>query len=166
MISSLSAWVMSIAGVICLSVLVELVLPNGQMNKYVKGIFSFVIILIIISPVPSLLDKSFSLDGLFDQPQIEVQENYLYQVNVNKVSSMQKDIIAECENLGYQNVDARIDCDIFAKKIEIKAVYVDLSRLVIMDKASHKDMISIKTDILQIATSIVNIQKERVVFNE
>ena len=62
MFSTLSAWVMSIAGIICISVLVELVIPNGQMNKYIKGIFSFIVLLVIISPIPMLLGKEFDFD--------------------------------------------------------------------------------------------------------
>ena len=60
MFSSLSGWVLSIAGVISLSVIVELILPEGQLNKYIRGIFSFIIILVIIAPLPSLGGKNFS----------------------------------------------------------------------------------------------------------
>ena len=33
MIGNISSWVLSIAGVICVSVLVELLMPDGQMNR-------------------------------------------------------------------------------------------------------------------------------------
>ena len=41
MVSTLSAWILSIAGIVLLSVLVELILPAGSMSKYIKGIFAF-----------------------------------------------------------------------------------------------------------------------------
>ena len=166
MISSMSAWIMSIAGVVCLSVLVELVLPNGQMNKYIKGIFSFIILLVIISPIPKLLKKDFDYSHMFGESEIVVQEEYLYQLNLDKVSAMQKNINNEIESYGYKNVEARIDSDIFASQISIKAVYVDLSRLIISETAVHKNITDIKIDILSIVTANVNIEKERVVINE
>lgn len=167
MASSLSAWVMSIAGIICLSVLVELILPNGQMNKYIKGIFSFIVILVIISPIPTLLGKEVNLDNMFDSStQIELQKDYLYQVNLDRVSAMQKDINSQISAQGYQNVEARIDCDIFSSQINYRSIYVDLSNLVISDSAVHKDILTIKKDIIAIVLSIVDIKEERVVFNE
>lgn len=166
MFSSLSAWIMSIAGVICLSVLVELVLPNGQMNKYIKGIFSFIIILVIVSPIPKLLHKDFDFSSMFGTSEIKVQEDYLYQLNLDKVTAMQSAINQQIEEQGYLNVDARIDSDIFASTIEIKAVYVDISRLVISENSTHKDITEVKKDMLTIVTTIVNINNERVVFNE
>ncbi len=166
MFASLSAWIMSIAGIICLSVLIELVLPNGQMSKYIKGIFSFIIILVIISPIPKLLQKDFDFSNMFGSSEIKVQEDYLYQLNLNKVSAMQKSINEQIEKCGYENVNARIDSDIFASKIEIKAVYVDISLLIISENAVHKDIIDAKKDMLKIVTTVVQIQNERVVFNE
>lgn len=164
--SALSAWIMSITGVICISVIVELILPNGQMNKYIKGIFSFIILLVIISPLPKLLKKDFDFDNMFGNGEIEVQQNYLYQLNLDKVSAMQKAINENIESQGYLNVEARIDSDIFADKFEIKAVYVDLSRLVISGQAKHTDIMNIKKDMIDMIISITNLDSQRVVFNE
>ena len=36
-----SAWLLSIAGVVILSVLAEFVLPEGQMNRYTKNFQTF-----------------------------------------------------------------------------------------------------------------------------
>ena len=166
MFLSLSAWIMSIVGIICLSVLIELILPNGQMNKYIKGIFSFIIILVILSPIPKLLHKDYDFSNMFESSQIKVQEDYLYQLNLNKVSAMQKSINSQIEECGYLNVSARIDSDIFASTIEIKAVYVDISQLSISEKALHTDILDIKKDMLEIVTKVVKIKNERVVFNE
>ncbi len=47
----MSGYLISIIGVVMLGVLVDLVLPSGQMNKFVKSMFGIFTILIIISPV-------------------------------------------------------------------------------------------------------------------
>mgnify|MGYP005805768403 FL=1 len=61
MTSTLSAWILSIAGVVLLSVLVELILPSGSMSKYIKGIFVFIIMFVILSPVPTLLNQNIDI---------------------------------------------------------------------------------------------------------
>ena len=53
----MSAWLFSIAGVIILSGLLDLVLSEGETKKYVKGIISIIVIATIISPLTKLADK-------------------------------------------------------------------------------------------------------------
>ena len=72
-----SAWLLSIAGVVILSVLAEFVLPEGQMNRYTKVIFSFVILLVIIMPLPKLLGKEFDISKFFGGANDTLQEDYL-----------------------------------------------------------------------------------------
>lgn len=49
-----SAWILGIVGVICLGILLETVLPEGQTGKYVKGAFSLLVVFVIVSPLPAL----------------------------------------------------------------------------------------------------------------
>ncbi len=86
MLTTLSGWILSIAGVICISVIVELVMPDGQMNSYIKKILSFIIVLVIILPLPKLLKTEIDLNNIFDYSEnIEVDKDYLYQLNLNKI---------------------------------------------------------------------------------
>lgn len=50
----LDAWIIGIVGVICLGVLLEIVLPEGQTGKYVKGAFSLLVIFVIVAPLPNV----------------------------------------------------------------------------------------------------------------
>ncbi|MDR3216484.1 MAG: stage III sporulation protein AF [Clostridiaceae bacterium] len=59
MSAEIGAWVLSVAGVITLTVLLDILLPEGQMNKYVKGICSVVTIFVIISPLPAFIGKDY-----------------------------------------------------------------------------------------------------------
>ena len=96
---AISSWLLSIAGVVILSVLSELVLPEGQMNKYTKVIFSFAILLVIIMPLPKLFGKNFDITKFFGQ-QNELQEDYLYQLNLDKVTALSSDFSDRVESEG------------------------------------------------------------------
>lgn len=50
----MSGWVLSVTAVICLTVLLDIIMPDGQMKKYVKGIVSIIVIFVIITPVASI----------------------------------------------------------------------------------------------------------------
>ena len=70
----MSEWLLSIAGIILLSVLCEFILPEGQINRYIRGIFAFITIFVIISPLPKLLNKEMvvlNLYKLYNLPQYD-----------------------------------------------------------------------------------------------
>ena len=70
----MGAWVMSVVGVICLGVLLEIVLPSGKTTKYVRGTFSLLVVYVIASiiPVVAKADWDFDSDDLFSTPDTSV----------------------------------------------------------------------------------------------
>ena len=74
--SSFSVWVLSIAGICVLSVLVELVLPEGQTRKYIKAIFSFFVIVVIVAPLPKIVKSGVDFDSIIGGDNIGIQEEF------------------------------------------------------------------------------------------
>lgn len=164
--SEISSWIMSIAGVICLSVIVELILPDGQMNKYIKGVFSFVVVFVIISPIPTLMKKELNIEKNFGyESSISVDEDYLYQLNYDKVNALKKEILKECDGFGYKNVEMYINCDISKSELKIKSITVDLSCLRITENSEHNDITKIKKHIVQIIQKYLQIESEEILFD-
>ena len=162
---AISSWILSIAGVIALSVIIELVLPDGQMNKYIKAIFSFVIVFIIISPIPTLLNKKTTFSEFFNyEDSFSIDENFLEQVNLNRLSSSQKDIETQCHNQGYKNIKVYINADILSGEMNFLSVYVDLSDLVLSPEAEHTNITNIKKHITQIVQNNINISQELIYY--
>ena len=75
--SAVGAWILSILGIVVIGAVIDLVLPSGRMNKYVKSIFSAVTILVIILPLPNLVKNGCGADGFIFDKDIELNENYL-----------------------------------------------------------------------------------------
>ena len=165
MLSELSNWILSIAGIICVSVIVELILPDGQMNRYIKGIFSFIIILVVIMPIPKLLNRDFDFSNIFDNSGYEIDSDYLYQVNLDKMNSVKNEIEKQIEKRGYLNVVVSINCDIFDNSMQYKSIFVDLSDLVISGQAEHNNISKIKKDISSIIMAIIDINEEAILYD-
>jgi len=167
MLTTLSGWILSIAGVICISVIVELVMPDGQMNSYIKKILSFIIVLVIILPLPKLLKTEIDLNNIFDYSEnIEVDEDYLYQLNLNKINIAKDDIETKIKSHGYNNVFVYVNADIFQNNMRFKSITVDLSGLVISGNSEHNDITKIKKDISKIITEYVTIDEEAIIYDE
>ena len=57
----MSGWVLSVTAGGCLTVLLDIIMPDGQMKKYVKGIVSIIVIFVIVTPLASLAVGKFDL---------------------------------------------------------------------------------------------------------
>ncbi len=164
MFSSISSWVLSIAGVISLSVVVELLLPEGTLNKYIRSIFSFIVVLVIIAPLPSLVGKQFSYSDLEIAQDYTLQEDYIYQLNVYKTEAVQQAISIDIANHGYEGVVVSVSSENKSAQFKIKAIYVELENLVILDKAEHNDISDIEEEIFTIILSHAKVDRAEVHF--
>lgn len=160
---TLSSWLLSIAGISVLSVLIDVILPSGQTNKYIKGIFAFCMVFVIISPIPNFLNKEFNLDTIFTSSVIDIKEDFIYQVNRTKLSYLEKQISNEFENNMLKGVNIVVNGDIFEIEMQIKNVYVDLADLVINENTQHID---IRKTAKEIVLKYVDIKEEKIIFNE
>ena len=51
----MTAWLASIVGVVVVGVIVELVMQGRRMGNFVRSIYSFMVLLVIVSPLPKIL---------------------------------------------------------------------------------------------------------------
>lgn len=86
----MNAWLLSIVGVICLGLLLEIVMPEGQTTKYVRGAFSLLVIFVVIAPLPSLLGGDYKLT--LDEVSILPDEEFVSETAVRYSEAGGKDI--------------------------------------------------------------------------
>lgn len=163
--SAVSVWILSIIGVVILSVVVDLVMPSGTTSKFIKNIFAFVIIIVILSPIVSFLsNKSLTLEDFFKQSSsVVVQDNFISTVNRQLLNQMQNDIEKTLKANGIKQVQVGISADIFKTNLEIEQISVDLSQVVIDENFSH---INIKTSIKKIILRFVKVEEKKIIFYE
>ena len=73
----ISTYLLSIVGVAILGVIVDLILPSGTVSKYIKGVFALILIFVIISPIPKLINQNWSFNDIFQTSSTEIDEDYL-----------------------------------------------------------------------------------------
>ena len=78
-------WVVTVAGIAILSVLCDIILPEGQTRRYVKTVFGVVVTLVIVQPLVGLFngDISFSVE----ENTVEIQQSYVNSVNDRQLQS-------------------------------------------------------------------------------
>ena len=161
--SSISAWALSIVGICLLSVVIDLMLPSGKTNSNIKKVVSYAIILVVLLPIPNILNGNIRAEGIFDNSIIELQDNYIYNLNQSKLYSIKNKIENELNSMGILGVSVSISANIFEDDMEIYAIYVDLYNLVITEDASN---INIKKIVKDLILGCISIKEEKIIFYE
>ena len=60
------SWLLQVAAVALLTVLADVVLPSGQINKYVKGMMAILLLIVLVSPLVALVRQDVDLFDLLD----------------------------------------------------------------------------------------------------
>ncbi|MCX4362523.1 MAG: stage III sporulation protein AF [Clostridia bacterium] len=107
----MSGWLIGIVGVVSLGVLIEILLPEGENSKYIKGIFSVIVIFVIISPLPKLAKGDYINGFNSDKQQISVDEDYYQNVKEDMQSKIQNSLKNKLQEAGYNDLSYDIKFD-------------------------------------------------------
>ena len=156
----MSSWILSIVGIVCLGVIIDIFIPEGQTNKYIKGVFSLLIVFVIISPLPKLLNNDLNLSNFINDVNTEIDINFISIVNKQKVDAI-KNLLTNAlnnKNIKVESID--VTCNYFQEEFEIMSIFVDISNIEEKDKNEAKSLI------INVILDNININKEKIIFNE
>lgn len=158
----MSSWIISIAVAVLLGTLVEVIMPEGRLNKIIKSILGVLCMLIIISPLKSVDISKINFNSLFPQSQIDTK--FVEDRQSEQISLLESNIESNLETNGYKNVKVKIDGKIETNNsLYIKNIFVDLENLVLNENLEN---INKYNNIVAIIQSSVEVQKEQVIFYE
>lgn len=94
------SWLLGLVGIAVLSVLVDILLPEGQTNKFIKGIFSLLVVFALISPLAKLKNADFDYSEIFASERIDVSESYLQKASEREQEILIADLTEMLETKG------------------------------------------------------------------
>ena len=107
----MSGWLIGIVGVVSLGVLIEVLLPEGENSKYIRGIFSIIVIFVIISPLPKLAKGDY-INGFTSQTQdISIDKEYYDSVKEDIQKRIEDNLKEKLEKAGYNDLSFNIQFD-------------------------------------------------------
>lgn len=138
---------MSVVGVICLGVLVEIVLPSGKSAKYVRGAFSLLVVFVIASIIPSIAKADWTLDlnDVFSSGEVETSTLDL------TLSASEKTRLA----LQSEGCESRIEIEFEATVVKGVRIFVEKSSI------DGKRIVEIVSKTLAVSPQII-----RVIYSE
>lgn len=157
-------WIYSIIAIILLTTIITIIVPDGKLGKMIKGIFSLIVMLVIISPILSF--SSLNNEDFFSNYSVEnnIQDTFLNFINDNKTQSIQNDIIISFEEIGVKNAIVDLDYDYSDDYVfSIKNAKIYLNNTVIK---SNKEHILVIEELINIVKSKTNLLRKDIYIYE
>ena len=153
----MTGWIMSIVGVVVVGVLIDVLTPEGESNKYVKGIYALIVVLVIASPIAKALRSDIDFSKYFEET-FETDSAFIDGVNDDRKESDEQKITNSLNLRGYEG--AQVVIFAAASNIyEIDRVNVDIT---LTDKTKEE----CEEDIRSIVKSAVGCDDVRVYDNK
>lgn len=146
---NLSAWVLSIVGIVVLTLMVDIIIPEGNTGKYIKGVFAMLTVFVIAMPLPKIFNSEFDLEEFLQQntsasADYDVLENIYYM----RLERLEQKIITSAESEGIKNMEVKINALNNNSFVEIQSIEINLKNVVIEEKNPNINIVDIVIDLV------------------
>ena len=152
-------YVLSIAGVVFLGVMLDVISPEGKMNTFIKSIFSIFLLFVMTSPIVNLVSKN-SLSKLFDT-EVILQEEYLSEVNNQILNEYEHKLIKMIETKGILNIDVEITGNMTEENRSVEKVVVNTQNMVLINSDKHINKYEVITECVE---EILGVGREVIIY--
>lgn len=153
-----SAWLLSLVGIVVIGVLADIILPDGEMSKYVKGIMAVFTVFVIVSPLPNLLNAgSVDINTSVDFKDYDYDAEYVEYITELRRLSYEKTAKREIES------KTGFACEVTINETEgvVEKIIVDFSKTVMFENEKHIFIIETTAEYL---TTYFKINSEQIEF--
>lgn len=118
MVKIIRNWCEGIIVAIILSIIIEILVPDGNNKKYVKVVIGVYIIFVVINPILKLMDYDFNFDFFKYSAQEETYVNINTDMKDVYIVGIEQELKKEIENLGYSVKTLKVNVDKSYENIE------------------------------------------------
>lgn len=111
----MATWLASIVGVVVVGVVVDLMTQGRRMGNFIRAIYGFIILFVIVSPLPNLLKmnwESLPTENLVNAELVENLQQNSKQLQVSqtlRTLGYEKALVTVVDNIVYVNLGETLD---------------------------------------------------------
>ena len=131
MIAFMKTWCEGIIVAVMLSIIIELLIPEGNNKKYVKVVIGIYILFVIIGPILEKINTDYALETFFELKSIEVSTDVNENIKDVYIDGIEETIKNELIEKGYlvEKVNVIVDRNYEnIEKLEIKLLSESTSK--------------------------------------
>ena len=132
MIIKIRQWCEGIIIAVIISIIIEMIIPEGKNKKYIKVIIGVYIMFVSLTPILELLDYDFNFNKNMNYNTIETSQSINNNIKDIYISGIEENLKNEIEELGYEVENIKIYTDINYENIEKIELKIVILVLVIM----------------------------------
>ena len=150
----MNGYVLSILGIVLVGIVIDVVMPSGVINKYIKSLFSIFVVAVILNPIIAFVKENKNFTLHYDD--YEVQESIMNYIFNERVKSIETSILKELENGGISNIDIKINYSIESNEININSCTVFMENVVISPDKLHINKYEFISDVVNKYTDLTD----------
>lgn len=162
--SQITSWLLGVLSIVLITVIVDMLLPDSKMSKYIKSVLATITVLVIVMPLPSIIKNgcNFNADSLFNY-DYTLDENFLDYANSSKLSYLARGVEDALEEKGFLNVSVEIKGYVETDEIIVEFVTLNIKNLVLESDNEHINKYNV---LKQLVTEYLYIEEGQVIINE
>lgn len=157
----MKGYILSILGVVVVGILVDVIIPSGKINKFIKSIYAIFVVMIIISPIINLFNRH--KDFNFSYNDYTTSQPLLNYLNKQKLNGYQKSIISTLDEAGIKNVDIYFDYSLENDNLLLNSCTINLKNMSTSENFQHTNKYEF---IIKVVTSVTGLNAEEIEFDE
>ena len=150
----MSAWLLGIAGIVVIGVIVEIILTDSPMSKFIRSIYGFFVLLVIVSPLPGFFRGGFEVGGNFDYDW-----ELIGTINAQSLDAATRRVQNALAQARFENVIVTITKERDAPSFRIERVFINA-----IGVTHNHANINTETEIIRIVTVVLGIREDRIVY--
>ena len=157
----MSCYILTILGIVLAGILIDIIVPTGKINKYIKSIFAIFVVAVILMPVVKFIAKSD--DITINYTDYEIEQNLMNYIFSSRVTAYENEIIEVLENNGLSNIDIKINYSINSNELSLNSCEVDLKNMTSSNIEMHNNRYEFIAETIK---EITNLTDEVIIFYE
>ena len=150
--SSFAAWGLTLLGLAVICTIAEMLLPHGKTRGVIRSVMATVAVLVIVTPLPSLINNGFDFD--FTADTVGLDEDYISYSEQKRGEYLAAAANSYLTARGFDGIEVIV----FMDGYNIKSVSYKITKSGIMQNGTHIN----KKEIENLLAEYFGIEKEAV----
>ena len=157
----MSGYILTILGIVLAGILIDIIVPTGKINKYIKSIFAIFVVAVILMPIVKFIAKSDEIT--INYTDYEIEQNLMDYIFSSRVTAYENEIIEVLENNGLSNIDIKINYSINSNELSLNSCEVNLKNMTSSNIEMHNNRYEFIAETIK---EIINLTDEVIIFYE
>jgi len=150
----MSGWLLGIAGIIIIGVIVEILLTDSPMSKFIRSIFGFFVLLVIVAPIPGFFRNGIEVGG-----NIDYDWELIGTINALSLESATQRVERALDQAGFQHVLVTITKQHNVPSFRVERVFINA-----IGVWHNHTNINVESEIIRIVTVVLGITQEQITY--